>query len=75
MKLRSRKRREAVSVDSLLPEFDESGRHVVANALAAVHELHTEVQCRSIDGKGREEKPPVDLLFTRKSAPRKHERH
>lgn len=28
MKLRSRKRREAVSVNTLLPEFDESGNHV-----------------------------------------------
>jgi hypothetical protein len=54
---------------------DDPLRLVVANALTAVHELHSEVQCRSIDGKGREEKPPVDLLFTRKSAPRKHERH
>ena len=54
---------------------DDPLRLVVANALTAVHELHSEVQCRSIDGKSREEKPPVDLLFTRKSVPRKHERH
>jgi hypothetical protein len=35
---------------------------LVTNALKAMYELHTEMQCRSIDGKGREEKPPVDLL-------------
>ena len=50
-----------------------------ANALTAMHELHTEVQCRSIDGKGRSEgrsevaKPPADLLFTRRSKARRHE--
>jgi hypothetical protein len=53
---------------------DDPLRLVVAKALAAVHELHNEVQCRSIDGKGREETPPVDPLFTRTSAPRKHEK-
>jgi hypothetical protein len=40
-----------------------------------MYELPTEMHCCSIDGKGREEKPPVDLLFTRKGAPQKHERH
>jgi hypothetical protein len=54
---------------------DDPAMVLVANALKAMYELQTEMQCRSIDGKGREEKPPVDLLFTRKSAPRKHERH
>jgi hypothetical protein len=54
---------------------DDPGMMLVASALKAVFELQTEMQCRSIDGKGREARPPVDLLFTRKSAPRKHERH
>src|SRR5688572_15765085 len=58
------------------PEDDPLMR-VVVEALNAVHQLHSEVQCRSIDGKGREEieKPPVDPLFTRTSAPRKHEKY
>jgi hypothetical protein len=55
---------------------DDPLRLVVVSALTAMHELHAEVQCRSIDGKGREEKPPaVDPLFTRTSAPRKHEKY
>ena len=56
---------------------DDPLRRVVVSALNAVHQLHAEVQCRSIDGKGREEveKPPVDPLFTRISAPRKHEKY
>jgi hypothetical protein len=54
---------------------DDPGMMLVASALKAVFELQTDMQCRSIDGKGREEKQPVDLLFTRTSKPRKHERH
>ena len=55
------------------PKDDPLMRVVVA-ALTAMHELHSEVQCRSIDGKGRGESPSVDPLFTRTSAPRKHEK-
>src|SRR3954469_706676 len=52
-------------------------KRVAADALRAVHELHAEVMCRSIDGKGRNEieKPPIDPPFTRTSAPRKHENY
>jgi hypothetical protein len=53
---------------------DDPMRLLVAAALKAMYELYAEVQCRSIDGKGRDEKPPVDPLFTRTSAPRKHEK-
>jgi len=53
---------------------DDPMRLLVAAALKAVFELHAEVQCRSIDGKGRDEKPAVDPLFARISAPRKHEK-
>jgi hypothetical protein len=56
---------------------DDPLKQVVVSALRSVHQLHAEVTCRSIDGKGREEiaKPPVDPLFTRTSAPRKHEKY
>jgi hypothetical protein len=52
-------------------------KRVGANALSAVNELHAELMCRSIDGKGRDEieEPPIDPLFTRTSAPRKHEKY
>jgi hypothetical protein len=54
---------------------DDPLRLLVAAALKAMYELHAEVQCRSIDGKGRDEQPPLDPLFTRTSAPRKHEKY
>jgi hypothetical protein len=54
---------------------DNPVKLLVASALKALYELHAEMQCRSLDGKGREEKPPVDPLFTRTSAPRKHEKY
>jgi hypothetical protein len=56
---------------------DDPLKLAVVRALNAMHDLHMEVQCRSIDGRGRDEveKPPVDPLFTRRSKPRKHERH
>jgi hypothetical protein len=62
--------------DRGFPE-DDPLRRVTADALSAMHQLHAEVQCRSIDGKGRDavEKPPIDLLFTRTSALRKHEKY
>jgi hypothetical protein len=54
---------------------DDPVRLATANALKVVHQLHSEVQSRSIGVTGlrKLEKPPVDLLFTRKSKPRKHE--
>jgi len=42
-----------------------------------MYELHAEVTCRSMDGKGLDdtpEPPAVDPLFTRKSALRKDEK-
>jgi hypothetical protein len=56
---------------------DDPMRLLVTAALKAMYELHTEVTCRSIDGRGRDNAPkqPVDPLFTRKSAPRKHEKY
>jgi hypothetical protein len=54
---------------------DDPALVLVINALKAMYELHTEMQCRSIDGRGREEKPPVDPVFTRTSAPRRHEKY
>jgi hypothetical protein len=56
---------------------DDPLKRVVVDALNSVHQLHVEVQCRSIDGKGREEveTPLVDPLFTRTSAPLKHEKY
>jgi hypothetical protein len=59
------------------PENDPL-RVMVSGALTSMHQLFTEVHCRSIDRKGSpemENAPPVDLLFTRTSKPRKHERH
>ena len=50
---------------------DDLALALVTNALKAMYELQTEMQCRSIDGKGRDEKPPGDPLFARTSAPRK----
>jgi hypothetical protein len=62
--------------DRGFPE-DDPFRRVTADALIAMHQLHAEVMCRSIDGKGRDEveKPPIDPLFTRTSALRKHEKY
>jgi hypothetical protein len=54
---------------------DDPAMVLVTNALKAMYELQTEMQCRSIDGKGRADKPPVDPLFARTSAPRKHEKY
>src|SRR5215207_7747298 len=54
---------------------DDPAMILVANALKAMYELQTEMQCRSIDGKGSEDKLPVDPLFTRTSALRKHEKY
>jgi hypothetical protein len=57
---------------------DDPMRLMVVTALKAMYELHAEVTCRSMDGKGLDDlpKPPaVDPLFTRKSAPRKHEKY
>jgi hypothetical protein len=56
---------------------DDPVRLLVAGALKAMYELQTEMRCRSIDGKGREEikNTSVDPLFTRTSAPRKHEKY
>jgi hypothetical protein len=56
---------------------DDPMRVMVVAALKAMYELHAEVTCRSMDGKGLNEtpKPPaVDPLFTRKSALRKDEK-
>ena len=55
---------------------DDPVKLAVANALKAVHQLHNEVQRRSIGvtGLAEPEKPRVDLLFTRRSKPRKHEK-
>jgi hypothetical protein len=63
--------------DRNFPE-DDPMRVMVVAALKAMYELHAEVTCRSMDGKGLNDipKPPaVDPLFTRKSAPRKHEKY
>jgi hypothetical protein len=57
---------------------DDPMRVMVVAALKAMYELNAEVNCRSMDGKGLNDtpKPPaVDPLFTRKSAPRKHEKY
>jgi hypothetical protein len=60
--------------------FPEDDPLVIATqqATSAMCELHNEVMCRSIDGRGRnvtgEQPPEVDLMFTRKSKARKHER-
>ncbi len=56
---------------------DDPMRVMVVAALKAMHELHAEVTCRSMDGKGLDDtrKPPaVDPLFTRKSVLRKAEK-
>jgi hypothetical protein len=54
---------------------DDPIKRVVADALVATKRLHSEVLSRSIGVTGLPDapKPPVDLLFTRKSQPRKHE--
>lgn len=56
---------------------DDPMRVMVTAALKAMYELHAEVTCRSMDGKGLNDSPKpaaVDPLFTRKSALRKVER-
>lgn len=57
---------------------DDPLKLVVTNALIAVQQMHKEVLSRSFDVKAisDSEKPSAaDLLFTRTSAPRKHEKH
>ena len=56
---------------------DDPMRVMVVAALKAMYELHTEVTCRSMDGKGLNDAPKpsaVDPLFTRKGALRKNEK-
>jgi hypothetical protein len=56
---------------------DDPMRLMVVAALKAMYELHAEVTCRSMDGKGLDgtPKPPaIDPFFTRKSVLRKEEK-
>jgi hypothetical protein len=62
--------------DRNFPE-DDPMRLMVVTALKAMYELHADVTCRSMDGKGLNDTPKpsaVDPLFTRKSALRKDEK-
>jgi hypothetical protein len=57
---------------------DDPARLLVTAALKAIYELHADMQCRSMDGRGLHEvvKPPtIDKQLARRSAPRKHEKY
>ena len=57
---------------------DDPARILVTDALKALYKLRAEMECRSIDGRGIEDKPKrptIEEQLARRSAPRKHEKY